>query len=117
VATLSIAVVMTGFPSQQISPIIGLFGTIIGFLLGQQVRPSDGALPTAAATGPPPAPPIPPAATAAPPAPPTPTAAAATPPSPPKEVRPTGAGTATEQAADRTTGPPAAANEAQRGTE
>ena len=43
VVTLSIAVVMLGFPNEITSPIIGLFGTIIGFLLGQQVRSSETA--------------------------------------------------------------------------
>jgi hypothetical protein len=38
VVTLGICALVVGYDQQQISPIIGLFGTIIGFLLGQRER-------------------------------------------------------------------------------
>jgi hypothetical protein len=77
VATLGIGVVMTGYPQQQISPILGLFGTIIGFLLGQQTRGGEHM------TLPEPRPPAPPPEPRPPAPPPEPR-----PPAPPLEPRP-----------------------------
>jgi hypothetical protein len=42
VVTLGVAAIAVGYNSTQITPVLTLFGTIIGFLLGQQTRGEAG---------------------------------------------------------------------------